>query len=119
MLVEGEMVWNVAWGFHFDHDEEGGVVMAAHSPMLYRHEGGKATDGEPDAAPLPEVKRKFLEGEACDVSVGEDEAVIALIMRLDVHENKGVVDIAHPQWAPLESCDMVTAAEKHGIAGTR
>jgi hypothetical protein len=116
MLVEGDVVGNVARRFDFDHDEKGRVVMAANRTMLDAHQGGEATDGEADASTLPEVKREFLKGEAGYVSVGEGEAVVALVVRLDVHKDEGVVDVTHAQRASFERRDMVTAAKEHGIA---
>jgi hypothetical protein len=38
---------------------------------------------------------------------------------LDVHENKGTIDVAEPQWALLKSSDVVPATKEHGVAGSR
>jgi hypothetical protein len=86
--------------------------------MLDAHERGEATDREANAAALPEIERKFLQGETSDVTVGESVGSIALIVGLDVHENEGTINVAESQRALLKSSDVVSATEEHGVAGS-
>jgi hypothetical protein len=93
--------------------------MAAHGAVLDAHERGKATDGEADAAPFPEVKGKLLKGETGDVAIGEGEAAVALVVRPNVNKDERIIDVTNTQRAPLQGCDMVMAAKEHSIAGAR